>query len=143
MKPSCFCQDVTPSIAQTSLLQTSHTCRNARSNAKSLRKGKKAVTRTDKTVTTTSDDRGSEPDWKQRGCFRLGAKPSLSSQLILQTQVHQSPRSQRRFRRPLIKPSCFCQDVNPAIAQTSRLQKSQTCRHFRSNAKSRQQRHKH
>ena len=133
MKPSCVCLDVTPGIAQTSLLLSSQTCRDVRSNAKSLQRGQKALTRSGRTITTTSDDRGSKPEGRQRGCFCQEVKPSFTSQLIVKTQVHRCPRSRCRARRPSVKPSRFCQDVIPAIAQTSLLQTSQTCRDVRCN----------
>ena len=134
---------MTPAIAQTSLLQKSQTCRDVCSNAKSRQRGQQALTRSGRTITTTNDDRRSKPDWRQRGCFCQQVQLSFTSQLIIQTQVHRTTRSRLRCRRPSTKPSCFCQDVSPGFVQSLLLQKSQTCRGVRSNAKSRERRHKH
>ena len=143
MKPSGFCQEVNSVTAETSLLQKSQTCCDVRSNVKSRQRRQKALASSGRTITTTSDDRRSKPEGRQRGCFCQEVKPSFTSQLIVKTQVHRCPRSRCRVRRPSVKPSCFCQDVIPAIAQTSLLQTSQTCRDVRPNAKSHQKRQKH
>ena len=61
-------------------------------------------TNSEKAIAMTNDDRKGKPKLRKRNCFCQEV-----------TEVHQSPRSRRRSRRPVMKPSCFRQDVTPIL----------------------------